>query len=72
VQLKVLLVVSYTLTGNDCLLVMCQGLQTHFAACAEATAGFIVQQFGHSQPPSLDHATSVVKLVLQVCSDWLK
>ena len=48
---------------------MCQGLQTHFAACAEATAGFIVQQFGHSQPPSLDHATSVVKLVLQVSTD---
>lgn len=63
----------YTLLlGNTCLLVMCQGLQAHFAACTEATGGFILQQFGQSEPPSLDHAFSVVKLVLQVCYDWLE
>lgn len=59
-------VIMYVLLGNTCLLVMCQGLQAHFAACTEATGGFILQQFGQSESPSLDHAFSVVKLVLQV------
>ena len=63
----VLLSHVHVLLGNTCLLVMCQGLQSQFAACTEATGGFILQQFGQSDPPSLDHAFSVVKLVLQVC-----
>lgn len=67
VDYRLLLLSLHVLLGNTCLLVMCHGLQAHFAACTEAAGGFILQQFGQSEPPSLDHAFSVVKLVLQVC-----
>ena len=54
------------MAGNRCMTELSRCLQGHFASCSSSVAMFITRQLDEQEPPSPDHAHSVVKLLSQV------
>ena len=55
------------IVSNRCLSELCRCLGTNFTGCSSDAANFIVQQLEDSEIPSHELASSVIKLLLQVC-----
>ena len=54
------------MAGNRCMTELSKCLQGHFASCSSTVATFIIRQLDEQEPPSPDHAHSVVRLLSQV------
>lgn len=54
------------MAGNRCMSELSRCLQGHFASCSPSVATFVIRQLDEQEPPSPDHAHSVVRLLSQV------